>query len=308
MQLSRKSLAGFVQLFRLPNLLLVAATMWFLRLLIILPVLDSQSVTPHLNGLHFHLLVLATVLVTWGGYLINDWYDYDIDLVNKPDKTVIGQLLSRKQALWLYFLSQVGGALLSTWLAAELGLWKWLFLYPLSVIALWLYSAYLKKSLLTGNILVSLFTAGVALLVLLSEQESLKMAGYQHHLMDILWFYSLFAFLSNFLREVVKDAQDAEGDAQFGARTLPVLYGLYPPALLSRILLCLICLLCLIFIYLQSERLGVWSLSAIGVLLIYPLALMSNQAIYKYTRWNWSRMSLYAKMLMLGGLLALLFV
>ena len=110
-------------------------------------------------------MVLATVIVAAGGYIINDIYDYPIDQMNKPEKTFINRLISRKNAWYLYISLNVLVVLSGVYFYVRTG-WKAAYLYPLIGISmLWLYSYRLKKSILLGNFVVALFCALVPFMV-----------------------------------------------------------------------------------------------------------------------------------------------
>ena len=90
---------AFLKLIRLPNLLIIAFTQYMIRLCLIEPSLGIYSMYLQTSDLEFFLLVLATVLVAAGGYVINDYFDVKIDHINKPEQLVIdngvsGQLVA----------------------------------------------------------------------------------------------------------------------------------------------------------------------------------------------------------------------
>ncbi len=169
----------------------------------------------------FIILALITIILGAGGYVINDYYDVNIDLVNKPDKTIAGHVWTLSKVKLTYFLLVSIGAILSGFLAIELDLLAYIFIYPVAVIGLWYYSFALKCKPIIGNVWVSVFCAGVVGIIVLPDI-------FLHHTSQVrieLWYYMAFAFLSTWYREVVKDIEDKEGDEGATCRTFVVKYG-----------------------------------------------------------------------------------
>jgi 4-hydroxybenzoate polyprenyltransferase len=186
-----------------------------------------------LPGALFTLLVLATVFITAGGYAINDYFDRKMDRVNKPQSIIVGKLIYPRHAMAYHLVFSIAGIILGTWVSYRAGL---LFLSIIFFIVsglLWFYSTTYKRELLLGNIIVALLTALVPFLVLLFELPLLART-YGSDFTPLLirslfiWVlgFSLFAFLLNLVREIIKDAEDFEGDQAFGKRTLPVVIGM----------------------------------------------------------------------------------
>lgn len=218
---------SLLKLIRFPNLLIVALTQFFLYYQIILPALAVENIISALSQEQFLLYVLITVLVTAGGYIINDIIDLKIDLINKPEKVIVSRKLARSTAYWLYFCLNLGAFILSLSLAFLANRMSLLFLCPVAIFGLLAYSFWLKKRPLSGNILISIYCAGVAAVVWLAEQPALAKLpkGSANDVTELLLYYAIFAFLSTLFREIVKDLEDAAGDTLAGARTMPIAWG-----------------------------------------------------------------------------------
>ncbi len=225
-----KTLQQYLSFLRFPNLVIIALTQYVLRFCTLYLFTD----TPVFSELDFLIMVLATMIVAAGGYIINDIYDYPIDQMNKPEKTFINRLISRKNAWYLYISLNVLVVLSGVYFYVRTG-WKAAYLYPLIGISmLWLYSYRLKKSILLGNFVVALFCALVPFMVYVPEStaafpEYELLRNFELQTADMLYnvfaAYAMFAFLSTFYREIVKDIEDKEGDAIYGGRTLPIVLG-----------------------------------------------------------------------------------
>lgn len=219
-----------LRLIRWPNLLLVALTQFLVHHFVLKDAFRQISLQPALSTAQLLGLILATVCITAAGYIVNDLYDFKTDNINRPDKVIVERHISRSEAWWLYGLLTSIGFLPALWLAISVGPWYYLGLYPLGLLALLLYSSHLKRLGWPGNLLVSIFCAGVTAVVWLAEQSSwMELSKQQNHiaqaLQKLLLLYLLFAFLSNLYREWIKDLQDFKGDRATQRLTLPVRLG-----------------------------------------------------------------------------------
>ena len=106
-------LKALLRLVRFPNLVIVALTQYLLYYGLLLPAFRQYSLEPALDGEHFSLLVAVTLLISAGGYVINDIVDFRIDLINRPDKVVINRQVRVQSAYWLYFCFNLLGFLIS---------------------------------------------------------------------------------------------------------------------------------------------------------------------------------------------------
>jgi len=300
--------AGLV-LIRLPNLLIAMLTQAMIHQLLIAPGLWSAQLSPQLSATDLFFIMAATALVTAGGYIWNDMVDYPIDRINKPNKVIIHHSIAWHTAYWLYAGFHLAGWILALFLAFTQDKTEWLFLYPLSAGGLWLYSRYLKQRPLSGNILISLYCAGVPGLVWLAEYDSLAVlkttdSGAYTQIARTLLAYSLFAFLSNLFREIIKDLQDMPGDRAHGLRTLPIVLGIpgtHALLLLNGTLL-ILCLL--IWAWDLAPGSIAWILLISGILLplIYNLAYLFRST----DRNRYAQISRITKAVMLVGLFILL--
>lgn len=221
---------AILRFIRFPNLVIVALTQCLIYFRLLLPVFEAHGIQPVLPLVEFLLFVLVSLMVTAGGYIINDVFDYEADLINKPEKVILYKKISIRAATWLYFGISSIGFFLAVYLALYVGKPGLTILYPIAVGGLYLYSLWLKKIPLAGNLLIAIFAIVVAWIVPYSEYASMQqlavIAPEQKSGLDvILWAYYLFAFYTTMLREVVKDIEDVEGDALLKGKTMPLLLG-----------------------------------------------------------------------------------
>ena len=164
---------------------------------------------------------LAGGVIGAGGMVINDLYDIEIDRINKPERPLPAGLISRKSALLTYVLLSVTGIFFNFFTSTAA-----LIIALAAVPMIFAYSAYLKRTPLLGNLLVA-FLTGLAFLY----------GGAAVGRIEATVMPAVFAFLINAGREVIKDMEDREGDAQLGARTLPIVYGMRTASIVATILL-----------------------------------------------------------------------
>jgi len=205
----KESVFAFLKLIRSLNLIILAFTQYMCRYFIIGN--GTASFYEIATDWKFFLLVVSTVLVAAAGYIINDYYDVKIDLINKPKRVVLGKVLHRRVALVSHFVLNS----LACFFAIFLG-WKIFAIIVLTTVLMWFYANQLKRTALVGNLLISVLTGlSVYMPVLLygTAQETLLL-------------YASFAFFISLVREIIKDMEDVKGDEEFGCKTLPIIWGI----------------------------------------------------------------------------------
>lgn len=223
------NLFAVLRLIRSPNLFIVALTQWLVYGQVILPALSANHIQPGLDEKQRIGLILVTVILTAGGYIINDLVDEQADLLNGRVK-MFHVLEDKRYAWWLYLASQISGFCLAFYLALSTDNRQWIWFYPASVWSLYFYSVRLKRTVFLGNFLIALFCAGVAAVIWFAERRSLVLleetnATIYHRFYTVILFYLGFAFLSTLFREMIKDLEDENGDRAAGFKTSPVLLG-----------------------------------------------------------------------------------
>ena len=208
-----------------------------IRYAILEPMLNLSNLKIAMPDLDFWLMVAATILLGSAGYIINDYFDRKIDLINKPAKVIIGQKISRITAITLHIVFNSIAILIGLYLAWEVHLWWVAVVYVFVTGIFWFYSTTYKKMLFVGNVIVSIMTAMVPLQVLLFEytyqaNNGVEIIGdgrLQNQLYIIsLWVisFSFFAFITNLIREIIKDIEDIRGDLRYGRSSAPIAIGI----------------------------------------------------------------------------------
>ncbi|MEM7573082.1 MAG: UbiA family prenyltransferase [Bacteroidota bacterium] len=218
-----------LRLIRWPNLLVVALTQLLIVYRVLLPAFQSAEVNPVCSTWKVVELILITLSISASGYIINDLRDAEIDAINRPGTNQV-ELLGRDFVQWLYALCVLAGFLFSLLVAFRLKELELLWIYPMTVALLTLYSLYLKRAPFVGNLLVALYCAGVPGILFLAERASIyELLERQPQTgIDLIrtgLLFMVFAFLANLLRELVKDVEDREGDQAAACRTLPIIWS-----------------------------------------------------------------------------------
>ncbi|HVU54910.1 MAG TPA: geranylgeranylglycerol-phosphate geranylgeranyltransferase [Puia sp.] len=306
---------AFFKLIRWPNLIFIVLTQVLFYYCILLPNYHSSynmaDYGPVLQPRWFYLLSLSSVLIAAAGYIINDYFDLNIDRVNKPDKLVVDKIIKRRWTiLWHWILSGLGiviGAYVSLKThnpfvgLGNLG----------CVILLWFYSTTFKRRLLIGNVIISLLTAWV-ILVLYTAEIRLFAYGLFYKLLSRLFKFAIlyggFAFIISLIREVIKDMEDMPGDERYGCRTMPIVWGVNAAKVFAATwLVVLIGSLAVIQFYVLQN--GWWIiLPYCAVLIIAPLIWILRGLYRATTAADYHLLSTYIKGVMLAGILSMIFI
>jgi 4-hydroxybenzoate polyprenyltransferase len=308
-------ITAFFRLIRWPNLFFIALTQLLFYYCIIVPSLPphyfllQDKLTPAL----LYLLVLSSVLIAAAGYIINDYFDINIDQVNKPGKMVVEKIISRRWAILMHFIITIAGIAVSAYIS-----YKTNFIIVLANIAcsilLWFYSTTFKKKLLSGNIIISALTAWTVMVLYFAVNNSYIITLNQHpDIMDamkrIFKFASLyagFAFIISLIREVVKDIEDMEGDSRYDCKTMPIVWGVPAAKVFVGVwLVVLIAGITLVQLYVLHSGWW-WSALYSLLLLIIPLIRLlwlfyKAQSVKEY-----HALSNQLKIIMLSGILSLI--
>lgn len=233
------------------------------------------------------LACLAGALITVAANAINDYFDIEIDRINKPHRPLVIGMISRQTALVVAGGAALTGLLCSCLLSRVNGM-----MAAGAVVCLYFYSARLKGTVLLGNLLVSLFT-GLAFLFGSAAVGRFK-AGLPP---------AIFAFLMHLGREIIKDMQDVPGDRQQLAATLPVRYGMLPAKVIATLVF--IVLIITTWLPYHWHWYGKWYF-ALVVAGIYPILFYSVCSLWhRSDEKNLGRISGLLKADMVVGLLAI---
>ena len=310
----------FLSLIRWQNLLIVIFTMVLMRYAVIEPVISKIGIIL-IKGMgeeipmvlqfpwyDFLLLVASTVLITAGGYVINDYFDIKADLINKG-KVIVGTKIPRRQAMMWHNIFNLAGVLISFYISWKAG---YVYLGVLFLIVsglLYFYSVSYKRQFLIGNIIIAILTAMVPLLVVFYEWSALykfyTINAISLPKMNIVFYwvggFALFVFLTTLTREIIKDTEDFEGDVAYGRNSVAVVFGvLYAKVVSVSLIIITVALLYLIWYFYINDTITLIYFSAAIVL---PLSYVIYKLIISRDRKQLHSASSIMKIVMLTGIL-----
>lgn len=303
------------QLFRLPNLVIVFLSQWLPYWFVLRPAILKAGGIPALDERSFGLIAATTVLATLAGYVINDYYDREIDAVNRPESVVVGRHIPSGIVLLMYLgltaLVHLLALRIFLLLPGPKSFWP-LILFPLVSFLLFLYAWQMKCTPVMGNVLVALLCGAVPIITLLPEERAIWLTSFQapeliHDATGLIWVYAIFAFSTNLLREQVKDLEDFQGDAACGCNTLAVLKGTRFARIPAGFTGVLLCALIVLLLYFWAET-GApnWRIGAGAGLLLVPALLASGLTFFATGRRHFTWAGRCIKLIMLTGLVLLL--
>ena len=188
------------------------------------------------------LAMMAVFFETAAGNVINDYFDYNIDLINKPERPIPSGRISlkngRNYGYFLFLAGTVCGFLIS-YLTNN---WIPFYIVLFADVVLYLYAYKLKSTPLIGNLAVGFMTGfGFVFGGFCINNPNIIMTSI---------FLGFFAFVMTTAREIIKDIEDIEGDKADGAKTLPIMIGTRIPALMATVLIIVDSALCpLLYFY-----------------------------------------------------------
>ena len=296
---------NYLRLARIPNLLIIMLSQILVRFCLILPAFKTEyfitGIFPnYLSDFNFSLLITSTILITVAGYIINDYFDIHIDEINKPGKNIVGKSISKKHAKNLYYGMSVIGIILGFYVAIQISKPAMGLLPLFSAVSLWMYSSFYKRRLFSGNIIVSILCALSILIIGLYEPEFYKNFIY------LIWF-AVPAFILTFIRELIKDIEDIDGDELSQCKTVPIVFGIKKTKIIVIVLIAALAsyILFILYTYFYSNTvLNFWYLTGLFLIplfaLIYLVKSASEKKDYYYA-------SLFSKIIMLGGVFSIFF-
>ncbi len=274
------TLIALLRLTRFWNLVIVGLAQYFAAICLV----GKETV----DDVNLFLLSASTILIAAAGYIINDYYDVKIDLINKPDRVVIGRSVARRYAILFHSLLSVAGVAVGFYIS-----WKMGVIHFASVFLLWWYSNNLKRQPFIGNVVVAFLTGLAIYLVNI-------LYGYT----TFVTIYAIFAFFMTLVREIVKDMQDLKGDNTFGCKTLPILWGIRKTKIVIYTLLALFSVVVILFdiTYRQLPQ------NYFLFFLFFPLAILIARLIRADTKKDFYQLSQWCKVIMMLGIASMVFI
>lgn len=222
-----------MRLVRWSNLLFLAALVWVMEKWVAVPILNKAAFGEQVPWYILLLVILATVLIAAGGYVINDYFDVKIDRINRPDELIVTRTISKPAAMRLSLCLSGVGIVCGLVISILLRSWTLGILFIIIPGLLWFYSSSYKRLFMVGNLIIALLAGMTPMVVAMTNVAQLQLrfapilpyTTLTHDLYAWLGGFALFAFLLTWMREIVKDMQDQMGDRELECHSMPVVWG-----------------------------------------------------------------------------------
>ena len=189
------------------NILIVVLAQYLASIYIFAPDLHFKNVLFDINLL---MLVLASSAAIASGYIINNFYDSEKDLINRPNKSMLDRLVSQNTKLSIYFTLNFLAVIFASYVS-----FRAVIFFALYIFAIWFYSHKLKKMPITGNLVSAILTVTPFFAIFI----------YYKNFELVVFMHALFLFMLVSMRELTKDLENIKGDFALNYRTVPVVYG-----------------------------------------------------------------------------------
>lgn len=305
-----------LRLIRWQNLLIIFLTQLLAWGCVIFPFAKNTGASYLLSPGTFLALSFSTICIAAAGYIINDYFDLKIDMINRPEKMVLEKQIPLKSAILLHSALNAFGLMLALAVARKAGHISWMLIQVACTLLLWFYSTRFKRRFMVGNVVVSLLTA-LTIVTLMVYEPMLHSYLPKKPFIDtakgaapnpvwVLGVYTFFAFMLTWMREIVKDMEDFKGDAEQGCLTMPIKWGLLKSVRFTQAL-GVIAMLPLIIAAIKLLFSGWWLLGIYTLItLVLPLALWLVILPKGATQEHYAKASRNLKVIMVSGIFSLI--
>lgn len=299
---------NFLKLIRYQNLLMLA----LMQLVFRFGFLKLQNIPLALTDWQYLLLVLSTILLAAAGYVINDIFDQDTDNENRPKKVIVGKSITETQAYNLYVFLNVTGVGIGFYLSNVILKPGFATIFVLIAATLYIYATSLKQIMILGNFIIALLLSFSVILIGVFDLYPAIHQGNQQamaNLFSILLDFALYAFMINFIREIIKDLEDIKGDSNQGMKTLPIVLGIEKTSKLVCVLSLIPIVLLLIYInnYFVAYNLFITTIY-VFIFVVGPLLYFSIKSWNARTKKEFRALSLLLKWILLFGILSIVII
>jgi len=293
----------YLNLIRYKNLLLLA----FMQLVILFGFLRMQNIPLALALWQYYLLIVSTICIAAGGYIINDIMDQDVDSINKPKKAIVGHTISENFAYNLYVAFSIIGVGIGFYLSKIIGRPNFVTVFILCAALLYIYSTSFKQIMIVKNIVVAFLLAFSILIIdlfMIFPATDTTNRAQMLPVFSVLVDFSLIAFIINLLREMVKDLEDVNGDYSNRVQTLPVALGVARTTKLVFGLSFIPTICILYYMYVNLFELQYATVYILGFL-IGPLLYFSIKIWSAKNKKDYSHLSDVLKLIIFLGIIAI---
>ncbi|MGB1309064.1 MAG: geranylgeranylglycerol-phosphate geranylgeranyltransferase [Oceanihabitans sp.] len=218
--------------------------------------------------INLFFIVLASAATIAAGYIINNFYDSEKDLINRPQKTMLDRLVSQNTKLSFYFVLNFLAVILVSSVS-----FKAVLFFSFYIFIIWFYSHKLKKLPIIGNLTSTI----------LAITPFFAIFMYYKNFENVIFVHATFLFLIISMRELVKDLENIKGDLALNYKTIPIAYGVQA----SKIMLCVLSVLTIIPTYLLVNKYPIGKMNyffylSAGLLVVFLVFLFKSNSKSQY--------------------------
>ena len=292
----------YLKLIRYQNLLMLA----FMQLVFRYLFLAQSYVDLALTDFNYILLVIATVCIAAGGYVINNIMDQDTDEIAKPQNRVVGVSISETMAYNWYIGLTIVGVGIGFYLSNVIYKPTFASMFILVATLLYMYATSFKQIPVLGNVVVALMLSTSIIIIGLFDILPAIDVGNRFRMkeaFDILIHYAIFAFIINLIREIVKDMEDMDGDYQSGINSLPIAIGVQKTKIIVGVLT--VISIGILAYYVNSNLFELDYVVYYAIILIVgPLIYFGVKLLNATTKKEFHHLSLVLKVILFFGILS----
>ncbi len=201
------------------NIPIIVLAQYLSAIFILAPEIRALDI---LLDFYLFLIVFASAITIASGYIINNFYDSQKDLINRPNKSMLDRLISQKTKLTVYFSLNFLAVLM-----ASIVSWRAFLFFSAYIFLIWFYSHKIKKYPIIGNLMSALLAVTPFFAILLYFYNKISFEDIENHMSHfvVISAHAVFLFLLLLIREMIKDLENLKGDLVTNYRTIPVIYG-----------------------------------------------------------------------------------
>lgn len=234
-------------------------------------------------------LVLASSSVIASGYIINNFYDSEKDLINRPKKTMLDRFISQRTKLSVYFILNFASIFFASYVS-----FRAVVFFSAYIFIIWLYSYRLKRILFLGNLIASILAIIPFFVIFI----------YYKNFETVIFIHATFLYLMIFMRELVKDLENMQGDLAQNYQTIPLVYG----EKWSKFFLIICAILAVIPLMLLVTRYEIGHMdyyfyTSLVLLIVFLLLLFFSRA-----KWQYLLLHNILKLIIVAGVFSILLI
>ncbi len=268
------------------NILILVIAQYLTSAIILAPKLPLRKVLFDAN-LFFLILSSATVIAS--GYIINNFYDSEKDLINRPKKTMLDRFVSQRTKLSVYFILNFAAVFFASYVS-----FRAVVFFSIYIFMIWLYSHRLKKILFLGNLVASILTMTPFFVVFV----------YYKNFETVIFIHAIFLYLMIVMRELVKDLENLKGDLVLNYKTIPVVYG----EKWSKFFLSLLTVIAIIPILLLTTRFNTGLMDYYFYISLLLLIFFLLFLYFSSAKWQYLLLHNILKLIIVAGVFSILLI